>query len=182
MPPPSPQVNPRNHHLAIARLHQRPHFGENALARQRTALSPHIRNHAERAAVVASILHLEVRTRPLVGRFKYRSRQQFGMRKNIPHNHGCPILARSLGKGGSGVVRVSHPCAFFAQGWDWGRPGPPSLRVLCARVGSARAPRKAAPPARNRNLRKKKQKREKKKSQSPPPGVCANCPPRSEEH
>ncbi len=56
-------------------------------------------------------------------------------------------------------------------------PGAPSLRVLCARVGSARAPRKAAPPARNRNLRKKKQQREKKKSQSPPPGVCANCPP-----
>src|SRR5229473_3396767 len=96
IPPPPPQINPRNHYLAIARLHECPHFRDDALARQRAALSTNVRNHAERAAVVASVLHLQVRARPFVCRFKYGSRQQFGMRKNIPHNHIAKLIRRKL--------------------------------------------------------------------------------------
>src|ERR1700722_19257385 len=64
--PPTAQVNSRNDDLAISGADQRLHLVNNSVERQRPALPAHIGNYAERATVVAAVLHLEIGTRALV--------------------------------------------------------------------------------------------------------------------
>ena len=85
VPAPAPQINARDHHLAIARLDQLAHLAQYFFPGQRPAASAHRRNHAERAAVVAAILHFEVGPRALRAGGKYRRSEQLGMGEDVAH-------------------------------------------------------------------------------------------------
>ena len=52
---------------------------------QRPTLAANKRNHTKRAAIIASVLDLQIRTRParVIAGFKNRCSQQFGVRENI---------------------------------------------------------------------------------------------------
>src|SRR5580700_9674329 len=134
IPSPPSQINPRNHHFAIAGIDEGPHFRDHALCRQRAALPSNVRNHAERAAIVASILHLKIWPRALIRRFKYRSRQQFGVRKNVAHKH-LRLFSRKLPQN-----RVPYSFPFFAKEW-------------ALRLAHKLRQRNKSPRRRSRNLR-----------------------------
>ena len=83
VPAPAPQIDARDHHLAIARLDQLAHLAQYFFPGQRPAAPAHRRNHAERAAVVAAILHFEVGPRALRAGGKHRRGEQLGMREDV---------------------------------------------------------------------------------------------------
>ena len=85
IPAPASQIDPGNHHLAIARLDQLAHLAQHFVPGQRPATPAHRRNHAECAAVVAAILHFEVGPRALRARGKYRRGEQLGMGEDVAH-------------------------------------------------------------------------------------------------
>ena len=57
---PAAEVDAADHHFAVACGHQRVHFANHLSQRQRPAVAADARDHAEGAAIVASVLHLEV--------------------------------------------------------------------------------------------------------------------------
>ncbi len=83
VPSPPAQVDSGNYHFAIACAHQRFDFANHFVQRQRAALSADVGNHAERAAVVAAVLHLQVGTSALVGGVEDRRGLEFGMGEDV---------------------------------------------------------------------------------------------------
>src|SRR5277367_1462289 len=57
---PAAEIDSANYHFAIAGIYQRVHFADDLVHRERAALAANIRDDAERAAIVASVLHFEV--------------------------------------------------------------------------------------------------------------------------
>ena len=81
---PASQVDSRQHDLAIAIRDQRIDFAHHFLQLQRAAPAANVRNDAERAAIIAAVLHLQVGPR-LLQRFAVedRRRHEFGMREDV---------------------------------------------------------------------------------------------------
>jgi hypothetical protein len=71
---------------------------QNALHGKRTALSANVRDYAEGAAIITSILNLEIRTRPLIGRLEDRRCEQLSVSKNIADHYVGSVLSGEFGE------------------------------------------------------------------------------------
>ena len=90
--PPPAEIDPGNHHLAIACVNQLLDFMQHFVKIQRPAVAAHRRNDAERAAVVAAILNFEIGTGALVRGIEYRRGQQFSVSEDV----GNVMLLRTI--------------------------------------------------------------------------------------
>ncbi len=84
---PLAEVDAAQHQFLVAIGHQLIDVAQHFSQRKRATASAHKRNHAERTAIVAAILHLEVWTCLFVVRVKDRRGHQHGVSKYIFHNH-----------------------------------------------------------------------------------------------
>ncbi len=86
MPPcfasPAAEIDPAQHYFAIA-LGQMPHLRNNLIGGSAAASSAHEWNDAERAAVIAAVLDLEVGARAIAGRVFHRGGEKIVLRENI---------------------------------------------------------------------------------------------------
>ncbi len=87
---PAAQIDAAQHQFLVAVGDQLIDVLQDFCERQRAAAPAHVGDHAERAAVVASVLHLEVGSGLLVVGIKYRRGQQFGVCKDIVHHDRRP--------------------------------------------------------------------------------------------
>ena len=83
-PAPSPQVDAAQHDLAIP-LGEPAHLRHHLPGRRAAAAPAHERNDAERAAVVAPVLDLEVGPRAVPGRVFHRRGEKIVLRENVAH-------------------------------------------------------------------------------------------------
>ena len=84
---PAAQVDTAEHNFTIARRDQRIGFFNQAIELHRAALASNAGNNAERAAIVASILNFQIRTRSFGDGFtrEDRSRDQLSMGKDVAY-------------------------------------------------------------------------------------------------
>src|SRR5262249_26264514 len=89
VPAPATQINSREHNLAVSGALQRLNLPQNFISVQRSALAADKGNHAKRAPIIASVLNLQIRTRPacVIARFKYRRGQELRMSEDVPDQH-----------------------------------------------------------------------------------------------
>jgi len=81
--PPSPKIDSTDYNFAIACFYERVYFTNNFIQLKRTALATHIGDHTERAAIIATVLHLEVGAGTLVGGVEDRGGKQFGVGEDV---------------------------------------------------------------------------------------------------
>ena len=79
---PAAQVDPAQHHFAIFRR-QCADLLDHGFRRRAAAAAAHVRNNAERAAVVAAVLNLEIRARAVARGVFDRRGKKIALRENI---------------------------------------------------------------------------------------------------
>ena len=84
---PAAEVDAADHDFAVACGYQRVHLANDLRQRQRPAVAADARNHAERAAVVASVLHFEVGAGAIIfvsaGGIEHGGGEQFGVGEDV---------------------------------------------------------------------------------------------------
>ena len=143
--PPASQVDSAEHQFLVSVGHQLIDIAQDFAEGKRAAAAAHKGDHAEGAAVVASVLHLEVGASLLVVGIEDRRGQQFGVGKNIFHHNRARDAPTGCG-------RSSGPeSAISLAGLAWSPARRSHLRRR-SRPGDACA--SCRPPARRRRARK----------------------------
>src|SRR5215469_5675470 len=83
VPSPSAEIDTGDDEFLVAGGDEMVDFLENLFQMHRAALAANIRNHAERAAVVASVLNFEVRASAFVGGVEYGRSEEIGVREDV---------------------------------------------------------------------------------------------------
>src|SRR5580700_7066953 len=116
--PPAAETDAGEHHLAIACC-EMAHLFHDLVGRGAAAASAHEGNDAERAAVIAAILDLEVGPRTMGGRAFHRRGEEFVLIENIADVNLSVVLSLGLSHDfrDTRLVRVAyHP----VHPWQYG--------------------------------------------------------------
>ena len=106
-PAPPAQIDAAQHHLAIA-PRQRAYLLHHLFGGRAAAASAHERDDAERAAIVAAILNLQIRPRAVARRVFHRRRQKIALLENIADVDVAVVGGRRHDLRDLRLVRVAH--------------------------------------------------------------------------
>ena len=108
-PAPAPQIDAAQHDLAIA-PGERAHLLDRLFGGRAAAPSAHERNNAERAAIVAAILNLQIGARAVARGVFHRRRQKIALLEDIADVNVAVVGGRRHDLRDLGFVRVAdHP-------------------------------------------------------------------------
>ncbi len=107
---PTAKIDSAEHDFTILRS-QRPHLRDHLFRRSAAAAPTHERNNAERTAIVAAVLNLQIRPRPFARGIIHGSRQKIPLLENISDGDLAVIIGKGATRNQIGnlrLVRISH--------------------------------------------------------------------------